>query len=138
MASVSKQETFDAVARHLHAQGEKAVDAYGDCQYRTGSGLRCAVGALIPDDAYSVEMEENGIRSEYFRNTRLGAELNVTERLMSELGHDLSLLHSLQTMHDFAEVTEWPDRLRSIAYIHDVNSAVVDELWGTGGTDARP
>ena len=52
--TTTDQEIFDAVARHLLAQGEKAasVDEAGHtfCRYRTENGRACAVGCLLTDE----------------------------------------------------------------------------------------
>lgn len=55
----SAQEVFDIVVHHLFTQGRPAYDGVQNCMYRTPGGLRCAVGALIPDDLYNLEFEEN-------------------------------------------------------------------------------
>ena len=49
---MDKQAIFDQVATHLLAQDEKAMEDGGLlCVYLDeGTGLRCAIGALIPND----------------------------------------------------------------------------------------
>ncbi len=53
----SLQDIFDFVAAHLMTQGVVSEDASGRCVYRSPDGLKCAIGCLIPDDAYRGNLE---------------------------------------------------------------------------------
>jgi hypothetical protein len=53
----SAQEVFDLVTNHLFTQGRPARVDDGRCRYRMAGGLRCAIGALIPDELYKEEFE---------------------------------------------------------------------------------
>lgn len=55
----SAQEVFDIVVNHLVTQRRPAYNRNGiiGCMYRAPDGLRCAVGALIPDNLYDLEFE---------------------------------------------------------------------------------
>lgn len=60
---MDRQDVFDAVAEHLIQQGKAAVsakspDGFEYCRYRTPDGCKCAVGALIPDNAYDPGIED--------------------------------------------------------------------------------
>lgn len=54
---LSKQEIFDKVAKHLLMQMKTSKDGWGHCCYRSPHGLKCAIGALIPDELYNENME---------------------------------------------------------------------------------
>jgi len=54
---MTRQEMLDKALAHLRKQGEFAKTLYGACCYRTPEGLKCAVGALIPDDRYEPQLE---------------------------------------------------------------------------------
>lgn len=63
------QEIFDTVMAHLRAQGEPAVNKHGQCRYRivlvcspdnADVTLKCAVGAIIPDNAYNDAFDDIG------------------------------------------------------------------------------
>lgn len=57
---MNTQEAYEKIRAHFANGGELAKDADGMCQYRTevnGIIERCAVGALIPDDLYTSDME---------------------------------------------------------------------------------
>jgi hypothetical protein len=68
---MTPQEIFDTVARHLFTQGERAGIVLDDdpddigrgfsCRYRAPGGATCAVGRLLPDDAYDPGMEGNTV-----------------------------------------------------------------------------
>lgn len=54
-----KQKLFETAVNHMRKQGEVAISD-GVCSYRTPEGLKCAVGAFIPDEAYTPEIERRG------------------------------------------------------------------------------
>ena len=54
---MNHQEAFDIAARHLLVQGKRSLTSDGACAYRGEGGLKCAIGALIPDDQYDPKME---------------------------------------------------------------------------------
>ena len=98
------QEIFDRVAEHLLKQGERS--AAGVCMYRSPTGLKCAVGCLIPDSRYSLELEELGVTRE------------PVWEVMKELGYkesQVSLLSELQWIHDGGDPDEWSKLLRFAA-----------------------
>jgi hypothetical protein len=97
---MTPQEIFDTVARHLFTQGERAGisrdddDSYGDdfsCRYRAPGGATCAVGKLLPDDAYDPGMEGNPV------DTLCSA---YADRLPEWMLDNLGLLDRLQVAHD--------------------------------------
>jgi hypothetical protein len=113
------QEIFDAVAKHLLAQGEKSeapvVGTNGElvcnamsCRYRAGN-LACAVGCLLTDD----EARYNEGRNVY------GAEFNVA------LDRHLHLLDHLQKTHDHTPVEDWREKLRALAQACGLSAAVL-------------
>lgn len=102
----TKQETFDTVVAHLRKQGKPASNDDGTCMYRTTDGLKCAVGALIPDERYTAILED------YLPCIDGRHELND---LLNELGHDIVLARELQGVHDCAGVTEWEYELEVVA-----------------------
>ena len=59
---MTRQEIFDTIVAHLHAQGQPAISG-SSCFYRSPTGLKCAVGCLIPDDKYSQEIEHDAVTS---------------------------------------------------------------------------
>lgn len=101
---MTPQETFDRVVTHLRKQGRKSVDpSTHRCMYRGPDGLKCAVGALIPDEKYSAVFETKGTLWSPIRSVLL------------ELGHDPTLCNSLQLVHDSVSVDNWESHFEIVA-----------------------
>lgn len=126
---MTTQEIFDTVVNHLFTQGRPALGEFDNgngaqngCVYRNKEGLKCAVGCLINDVHYNPEFE-NCTLFYFVSNTdeapvagsnllRDAIERSVTFKLTCE---QLSLLDSLQRMHDFSDVANWSDRIKELA-----------------------
>lgn len=114
---MNAQEIFDTVVTHLYTQGKQAVDGENGCRYRTASGLKCAVGCLIPDDQYHPSME--------------GTPVDLLGLLLpAYLCSHVNLLDALQTVHD--TTSRWEDEvamagsLRLIARQEGLSDKVLD------------
>jgi len=106
---MNNQEIFDTVHAHLIKQSEKSIRAgtNSSCGYRGPRGLKCAIGALVPDDKYDQRMEGKGV----------GTALRCTPQLEDFFeGYSFSLLNDLQVVHDDAEIADWPHRLKIVAH----------------------
>ncbi len=91
------QKIFDTVSNHLLTQNEKAIE-FGSCKYRTLNGLKCAAGCLIPDSAYSSDMEGRFAQNlSYIRENFSSSECNLIE--------------DLQIIHDCRDITTWSSEL---------------------------
>jgi hypothetical protein len=121
---VTKQETFDIVARHLLTQNAKAWGQYtcsvgeptNGCVYRDADGRKCAAGCLIPDDVYSPSLEGEL------------ADGRVMRAILIDHGHEPGFVRALQFVHDDYVTDDWPHRLRHTADLHGLSAAVVDEV----------
>jgi len=49
---MTRQQIFDRAATHLLIEQRKPAMHQGKCAYHTPNGLSCAIGCLIPDEAY--------------------------------------------------------------------------------------
>lgn len=80
----TNQEAFDAVVRHF-AKQKHWSGGVGLALYRSASGRRCAIGAILRDSCYTNALEYANIALlvEY-RYITIG---NVTIDLLSELQH---------------------------------------------------
>lgn len=119
---MNAQEIFDTVAKHLAAQGHRALKPDGDCAYRGVGSDKCAVGCLILDEEYDERMDSTALDCDV--NTI--AELDL---LPERLGWHLDLLVALQTAHDTdgtADALRW--RLAEIARKHRLSPAILDTL----------
>lgn len=104
MEAKTHQETFDTVAVHLLTQNKQSLDPKtGTCLYRGPNGLKCAVGALIPDDKYHRSLEGHS------------AGAGKVAEILESLGHSTRLCDRLQGVHDGWTPYHWPLMLREIA-----------------------
>jgi hypothetical protein len=108
---MNNQEAFDAMVQHLRNQGKQSKFEYSTiCAYRTPDGLKCAVGALIPDELYSKEMERTDIYN-----------LVIESKGFPKLGElfanvNLELLSEMQDIHDsIPQPYRWERKFRLLA-----------------------
>jgi len=102
---MTAQEVLDTVAAHLLKQGAKSLASDGKHRSYRGEGdLRCPVGALIPDEAYSLKLENQTIETLLERG-----------RCLQHLSEHRFLLKELMYAHDVCPVEAWPRRLRGVA-----------------------
>lgn len=90
---MNKQEILNTVYKHLKTQGEPAIDSEGVCTYRTYSGLKCAIGCLIPDNIYNPVFEGRGVIALYKENLLEPIFPGITEE-------EIAFLHRMQEIHD--------------------------------------
>ena len=118
----TEQEVFDQAAKHLLTQMERARHNSIGCQYRLklddGTILKCAVGCLIADDEYKSSIEGQLYGSYNF---------NIFFRFKDEAPH-LTLLRSLQNLHDNYTVDEWKEKLKQIATDFNLNTDILKEF----------
>jgi hypothetical protein len=99
--TMTEQEVFDKVAKHLLTQNAKSKLPSGMCAYRGDHGLMCAAGCLIPDDKYDPAI-----------NLKAWHELTSSNVVSSHCGE---LIQSLQGVHDDWPVDNWKSRLAVVA-----------------------
>ena len=100
---MTNQEAFDIMVTHLRKQGCKSEDEQHEtCLYRGPNGLKCAVGALIPDEEYKPEWDEKG--------TAAGRLDCAALR-----GIEGGLLYAMQQAHDHSPVRWWEEKFQEIA-----------------------
>jgi hypothetical protein len=114
---MNNQQIFDKVSRHLLKQGTRSTDEL-QCVYRGPGGLKCAIGVLIPDEAYDPKME--GVSAAGIID-QTGVDPDKREimariRQATGLGEEnKALLESLQRLHDRGDVDNWDAELRAVA-----------------------
>jgi hypothetical protein len=104
---MNRQEVFNTVYAGLLAQNARSTtqlsssDGGTACRYRGDAGRKCALGLLIPDELYSVEMEGRGA-------VRLLEQFpEIAKALGAESRQDAIFLVSLQRVHDGFEQAYW-------------------------------
>jgi hypothetical protein len=114
---MTRREIFLKIKAHLLAQGRKAERERAgtpECRYRTEDGLSCAVGCLIPKNAYDERME--GVPVRHVGQPPTVAAWMLRDALMAA-GVDCDddeikrLLVSMQSIHDDNSSESWPERL---------------------------
>jgi hypothetical protein len=109
---MTKQQTFDIVARHLLQQNCKC-EVRGRCVYRGPGGLKCAAGILIPDELYDRNFEGEAV----FYDSRGGTPV---AQIIKQQGHNIPLVSDLQNVHDAFDECDWPCRLKKVAKEHEL------------------
>lgn len=94
--SLNRQLILDDVFAALIKQGQLAMTQDGCCRYRVeGTDLKCAVGRLIPDAAYTPDMEGEQLKS-------------IADSIDPKYGQspeaaDIQFLAEIQAAHDHIE-----------------------------------
>jgi len=108
---MNNQQAFDIMVQHLRKQGQKSRNnGFGTCLYRGPDGLKCAIGALIPDVVYRKEMEGQAIDRLLINERDRFPQLCKLFEGVNEL-----LLAEMQDIHDFNEPSQWERRFKLCA-----------------------
>jgi hypothetical protein len=91
--------------------------------YRSPKGLKCAVGACIPDNLYTPLIDSDKLSStsisaifiQYKNDSRLGGIINHLQIKDYDEQKTISFWSQLQIMHDEYSVRNWPKQLMIIA-----------------------
>ncbi len=106
--ALTNQTAFEIMVNHLLNQGEKSYDnsTLATCVYRNPDGLKCAIGAILPDELYNSTMEN-----------KLAHALIKDYPAIGKLWENLSinLLAKMQYIHDSRNVDEWYNEFKAIA-----------------------
>ena len=115
---MNRQKIFNLVAAHLFVQGQRAIDPNDKyqrlCLYRTSTGLRCAIGALLTKEELSLKLfgDVYSVFSDY---------PGIVDRLSAHNIDDQDFLRDLQLIHDCPEnFRRWPLLLRAFASEHSL------------------
>ena len=121
------QEAYNTARTHLLAQKERATldpnEPDVGCAYRSPNGLKCAIGALIPDELYDSIIEDRGVYG-----CRKDHPLEGSRKLweiLNELGlsEHIYALHELQRIHDETNPDEWKAELDEFAVSYHLEVA---------------
>lgn len=116
------QQIFDEVVTHLLTQGEKAINSDGSaCLYRYGS-LKCAVGCLIKDEHYKIELEGATVDHVVVQTALMKSGVDANNC------YTVGLLGRLQSIHDDYGPYSWARVLEEVANDYPVNTVVLDSL----------
>ena len=113
------QQIFDKVSNHLLTQNRHALlspdqvfePLNNNCAYRNKEGLSCAVGCLISNSAYRVDMED----IDFEINKLVKDSLKNILGSGNEYDKKINLLCDLQNVHDKHHVKNWSKALQKCA-----------------------
>jgi hypothetical protein len=97
---LTAQDILNISTAAVFEQGQPAL-ADGTCSYRTPHGLKCAVGHLIPDAAYSPWMDKGSAGGGAIKSVLFSAEARGSSGILPLRRH-ADLLGELQQAHDGA------------------------------------
>ena len=100
------KEIFDRVKTHLLAQGERALEG-SMCVYHAQSGLKCAVGCLITEKAYSEELEGETVDDAQVKDALKASGISLDRST-------LDMLLRLQSIHDEIGANRWGHALDNL------------------------
>lgn len=128
---MNKQEIFDTVSVHLLRQGKKSMKTLpkvGEaCAYRGDGGCMCAIGALIPDDKYDPDMENQTVYGLIDEFPGALAHLGIFAGLGASARWHASFLAKLQAIHDSTFLpADWPRELAAFAAGEGLNTSAMD------------
>lgn len=108
----TQQETFNKVVAFARKQNKRCQELDGSCRYRGSNGERCFVGALIPDDLYSSDMEGATAKDIIADYKGVGVAL-----LPSDIDREdgIDFFTSMQAIHDQSSASEWEDHFVEFA-----------------------
>lgn len=135
------QQIFDTAVKGVLDQGRAAFNEQEACVLRGENDTKCAVGYLIPDEAYEESMEENAALSSYsnmngefdeeavevFSNKGIGKAVSST---IGEITSDkMALMYALQTVHDenYYSNESRASGFREVATNFDLSPKVIDD-----------
>lgn len=114
------QEIFTKVRNHLLAQNKKSLipphqELTSGCAYRGIGNTACAIGCLIPDSLYTIELEGRSVGSTDV--SKVLAQVIGLEWDTPEMWEYIRFLRKLQLVHDGAiDPSEWPGALADVAF----------------------
>lgn len=123
------QEIFDTTARHLLRQRERSINEKGVCMYLSPTGFKCAVGALITEQAYTQGIEGLSVRridaQKIDDRTAPLAVALIASGIDIYDAQTLELLSDLQTLHDSYTPQWWREQLIALAQTHGLDPVAV-------------
>ena len=112
---MTDQTMFDTVVTHLLTQNSVSMNDTGTCVYRGPDNKRCAIGCIIPDEMYTVDLEGKEVKI-LVNNSFLSTDL--TSYLLQ---FNTNLLIRLQQVHDAHNPKSWYTELEKVAAQFNLN-----------------
>lgn len=103
------QEIFDLVVAHARTQKVQCKDAEGNCMYRGLDGMKCFIGALIPDENYCPAFEGVGVSPDDILSEKIRAAAGIPDQLREFAGR-------CQEIHDVRFHSRWESDFQDLAF----------------------
>lgn len=118
---ISQQDIFTSIVTQTLKQNEHSLRPSGrGCAYRGKRGLKCAVGCVLPDSAYYIEMDTSRLNGVLDIIAELCRRFGSNAEIVKEMTRDLDLLLACQRVHDLVmNPDDWEAEFAHIA--HDFN-----------------
>lgn len=134
---MTNQELYNQVIRNIINQGGPSIDDESEaCVYRNKNGRMCAAGPFIPNDKYTLEMEEEPIFWKFVKENEVYYGMNPRfENVFDDI--DIVFLSNLQWIHDTADHSSdytffmgWIPAMINFGKKNDLNLSVFSEFKG--------
>lgn len=106
---MSLQNLFDDIVTHARSQRKQSNadnnSGFIGCAYRGPKGLKCFIGALIPDELYSADFEETDFDGPLAMSPQL--QVYFVEKYKMDLEDIRNYGMELQRIHDETSVELW-------------------------------
>ena len=130
MTTTTMQAQFDTIAEHLLTQNCKSLDRSGECVYRGPNGAKCAIGAIIPPEAYKPNMEGENVMQLLEQDLAPVLELADAGPVSTELFYI-----DMQNIHDASEPEHWPKLLAESALERGLDTSIITLISGEHDVD---
>lgn len=125
------QSMYNRVKQHLLTQKQKSLDGFGLCLYVGLNNLKCAIGALIPDDCLKSNMNYFGnvLKNQPIR-TELAKVFSLESLEPSKQTLFMQAAYELQEIHDRVTPEDWEQKLAEFANGWTIIDTPMSELLG--------
>lgn len=123
--TLTNQEAFNIMVRHLRRQHHKCFGDNGECAYRGNDGDMCAVGVIIPNKMYDKSFEGSRILDllthdsydddcmYYKLSIKAKIKIKQLKKFLSNV--DVNMLIDMQLIHDCERVGSWDRYFEKVA-----------------------
>ena len=108
------QEIFDHTVAHLRAQGARAINDNGECEYLSKDGKKCAAGCHILPEHYKPDLEGFIVWTRPVLNALKASGINMDDRKI------YNLMDALQVIHDECPLENWEVEFKQLAAEEDL------------------
>jgi hypothetical protein len=103
------QKLFNDSVYPLIKQGKASISTSGQCAYRGVDCKKCAIGMLISDDVYSIELEDVSVWDWSVMDAiaKSGYEIHKSDDIIQQFLRQLQLAHDNGMVKDMSPDAYW-------------------------------